>query len=137
MAIGTIQAGARQVDVDKSFNVSQSVVPRLVNRFNETGNVAERLKSGRSRVTTPTQHRYITLSAQRTPLDTCRILNRRFFNVTRTAISVATIRRRLSEVNFKVSFKKSSTHRRAQTLKASLGSGTSKLAGGMEICIFY
>lgn len=71
MVIGIIQAGARKVDIGEHFSVSQSEVSRLVSRFNQTGNIAERLRTGRPKVSMATQDRYITLSDRIAPLDIC------------------------------------------------------------------
>jgi hypothetical protein len=46
-AVSMLQAGQVQRAVAGHFNVSQSVISRLWNRFQHTGNVAERPRSGR------------------------------------------------------------------------------------------
>ena len=47
-AVGMVQSGVVQRTVAAHFNVSQSVISRLWNRFHQTGVVAERPRSGRS-----------------------------------------------------------------------------------------
>ena len=63
-AVGMLQAGQVERAVAGHFNVSQSVISRLWNRFQHTGNVAERPRSGRPRKTTVRQDRYIFSSIQ-------------------------------------------------------------------------
>ena len=68
-AIGRLQAGQRQADVAHALNVSQSTINRLWNRFRQSGSTADAPRSGRPRVKTPAQDRFIRLrflSAQST-----------------------------------------------------------------------
>ena len=58
-AIGRLQAGQRQADVAHALNVSQSTISRLWNRFRQSGSTADAPRSGRPRVTTPAQDRFI------------------------------------------------------------------------------
>ena len=60
-AIGRLQAGQRQADVAHALNVSQSTISRLWNRFRQSGSTADAPRSGRPRVTTPAQDRFIRL----------------------------------------------------------------------------
>ena len=60
-AIGHLQAGQRQADVAHALNVSQSTISRLWNRFRQSGSTADAPRSGRPRVTTPAQDRFIRL----------------------------------------------------------------------------
>ena len=60
-AIGLLQAGQRQADVAHALNVSQSTISRLWNRFRQSGSTADAPRSGRPRVTTPAQDRFIQL----------------------------------------------------------------------------
>ena len=60
-AIGRLQAGQRQADVAHALNVSQSTISRLWNRFRQSGSTADAPRSGRPRVTTPPQDRFIRL----------------------------------------------------------------------------
>lgn len=60
-AIGRLQAGQSQAEVAQHLNVNQSTISRLWNRFQETGSTADRLRTGRTRATTPAQDRYIRL----------------------------------------------------------------------------
>lgn len=101
MAIGMITAGQNQTEVAAYFNVSQSVISRLVNRHAENGSVSERPRTGRPRVTTRAEDRYITISARREALSTCRILRQQLQNATRLQVSLSTVRRRLNEIDLR------------------------------------
>ena len=52
-AIGMLTAGMSARDVARHFQRLESTISLLLNRFQQTGNVAERPKSGRLRKTTP------------------------------------------------------------------------------------
>ena len=60
-AIGRLQAVQRQADAAHALNVSQSTISRLWNRFRQSGSTADTPRSGRPRVTTPAQDRFIRL----------------------------------------------------------------------------
>ncbi|GFT41531.1 hypothetical protein TNCV_3942791 [Trichonephila clavipes] len=53
------------LNVADAVGVAKSVVARLWNRFQETGNVRRRPGAGRPRATTSTDDRYIQLTARR------------------------------------------------------------------------
>ncbi len=57
-AIQNLEDGVRQVDVARRFGVSQSVVSRLHQRFEQTGLYHDRPRSGRPRALTDRQDRY-------------------------------------------------------------------------------
>lgn len=59
--IGRLQTGQSQSVVARQFNVVRSTISRLWRRFQETGSVADRPRSGRPRVTTPAEDRFIRL----------------------------------------------------------------------------
>ena len=59
--IGRLQTGQSQSVVARQFNVVRSTISRLWRRFQETGSVADRPRSGRPRVTTPANDRFIRL----------------------------------------------------------------------------
>ena len=96
-AVGMVEGGLRPVEVARRFGVTAAVIYRLLNRYRITGSTADRPRSGRPRVTTPAQDRYIRTSH----------LRDRFLPATRTAaitpgrtnnrISAQTVRNRLSE----------------------------------------
>ncbi|GFU94923.1 transposable element Tcb2 transposase [Trichonephila clavipes] len=57
--IGRLESGQTQRSVADAVGVARSVVARLWNRFQETGNVRRRPGAGRPRATTSTDGRYI------------------------------------------------------------------------------
>ncbi|GFX89021.1 uncharacterized protein TNCV_2853211 [Trichonephila clavipes] len=64
--IGRLESGQTQRSVADAVGVARSVVARLWNRFQETGNVRRRPGAGRPRATTSTDDRYIQLTAVET-----------------------------------------------------------------------
>ena len=59
-AIGMLTAGMPTRDVALHFQRHESTVSRLLNRFQQTGKVADRPRSGRPRKTTPREDRFLT-----------------------------------------------------------------------------
>ena len=64
-AIGILTAGMSAKDVARHFQRHEQTVSRLLNRFQQTGNVADRPRSGRPRKTTPQEDRFLTTSSRR------------------------------------------------------------------------
>ena len=60
-AIGMLTAGMSARDVAQHFQRHESTISRLLNRFQQTGNVADRPRSGRPRKTTPREDRFLTI----------------------------------------------------------------------------
>ena len=60
-AIGMLNAGMSATVVSQHFGCTRKTVERLQRRFRVTGNVADRCRSGRPRVTTAADDRYIVL----------------------------------------------------------------------------
>jgi transposase len=58
-ALGMLQGGMRTADVAKEINCNVRTVRQLRQRFRETGQTADRPRSGRPRVTTSAQDWYI------------------------------------------------------------------------------
>jgi transposase len=59
IAIGRLQAGESQYEVARTLSVNQSTICRLWNRFQQTGSTNDHQRSGRPRIATPGQDRYI------------------------------------------------------------------------------
>ena len=97
--IGRLQAGESQQTVANVLNVSQSTISRLWNRFQQQGSTRDRPRSGRPRVTSQAQDRFIRL----------RHLRQRFQTAASTAsvipglrrISEQTVRNRLREAGIR------------------------------------
>ena len=61
-AIGRLTAGMSARDVARHFQRYELTLSRLLNRFQLTGNVADRSRSDRPRKTTPREDRFLTTS---------------------------------------------------------------------------
>ncbi|GFX87839.1 uncharacterized protein TNCV_4373041 [Trichonephila clavipes] len=57
--IGRLECGRTQLQVSEELGISQSVISRLWQRFQDDGNVSRGYSTGRLRVTTPNEDRYI------------------------------------------------------------------------------
>ena len=60
-AMGMLDGGMSCRQVARNFGCSPSTITRLLQRHRETGSVNDHPRSGRERVTTPDQDRYIVL----------------------------------------------------------------------------
>ncbi|GFW62406.1 uncharacterized protein TNCV_290801 [Trichonephila clavipes] len=56
---GRLECGRTQLEVSEERGIAQSVISRLWLRFQDDGNVSRCYSTGRSRVTTPNEDRYI------------------------------------------------------------------------------
>ena len=63
-AIGMLTAGMLATDVARHFQSHESTISHLLNRFQQTGNVMDRLRSGRRRKTTPRKDSFLTTSSR-------------------------------------------------------------------------
>ena len=61
-ALGMLQGGMRTANVARAIHFNVHTVRRLRRRYRETGQTADHPRSGRPRVTTPAQDRYIRTS---------------------------------------------------------------------------
>ena len=100
-ALGMLQGGMRTADVGRAINCNVCTVRRLRQRDRETGRTADRPRSGRPRVTTPAQDRYIQTSHLR---DRCRMAKttaRVTPGTHNPSISAQTVCNRLSEAGLR------------------------------------
>ena len=100
-AIGLLQAGQTQRQANGQLNISQSVVSRLWNRFQQTGKVSERPRSGRLWCTTAQQDRYLGNLARRQRFQSALRLNSDFRQTTGRQISTQTVRNKLHLANLR------------------------------------
>ncbi|GFX10968.1 uncharacterized protein TNCV_512281 [Trichonephila clavipes] len=56
---GRLECGRTQLEVSEELGIAQSVISRLWQQFQDDGNVSRCYSTGRPRVTTPNQDRYI------------------------------------------------------------------------------
>lgn len=94
--IGRLEAGQTQQVVARALRVPQSVISRLWQRFQQTGNVSRRYSTGRPQCTTPQEDRYLTISARRRPRSTAGSLTRDLATANGTVVSRHTVYRRLN-----------------------------------------
>ncbi|GFV17863.1 uncharacterized protein TNCV_3236131 [Trichonephila clavipes] len=66
--------GHTQLEVSEVFGITQSVISRLWQRFQDGGNVS--YSTGRPRVTTPIEDRYLAVTAKRNRRSTASDLSR-------------------------------------------------------------
>ena len=64
-AIGMLNVGMSETVVWRHFDCTRKTIERLRRRFRVTGNVADRIRSGRPHVTTAADDRYIVLQHRR------------------------------------------------------------------------
>ncbi|GFW27721.1 uncharacterized protein TNCV_766031 [Trichonephila clavipes] len=57
--IERLECGRTQLEVSEELGITQSVISRLCQRFQDDGNVSRCYSTGRPRVTTPNEDRYI------------------------------------------------------------------------------
>ena len=98
-AIGMFTAGMSAREVDLRFQRHESTISRLLNRFQRTGNVADR--SGRPRRTTPREDRFLTTSSRHNRFLSSRKLGRLLRNTTSTKVCDRTVRNRLHAARLK------------------------------------
>ena len=100
-AIGIVTSGMSARDVARHFQSHESTIRRLLNRFQQTGNVADRHRSGRPHKTTPREDRFLTTSSRRIIFLSSRKLGRLLRNATGTRVCDRTVRNRLHAARFK------------------------------------
>ncbi|GFV22295.1 HTH_Tnp_Tc3_2 domain-containing protein [Trichonephila clavipes] len=98
--IGRLECGCTQLEVSEELGITKSVISRLWQRFQDDGNVSRFYSTGRPRVTTPNEDRYIYLvfTAKRNRRSTASDLSRQFSSSTGTTISRQTVYRRLGHI---------------------------------------
>ena len=100
-ALGMLRAGQSTRQVAAVFGVAQSTISRLLQRFNATNSVADRRRSGRPRVTTGRQDRYLRNMTLRNRRMTARRLQGELRTATGVNVSDQTIRNRLRADNLR------------------------------------
>ena len=94
-AIGMLTAGMSVGDVARHFQRHESSISRLPNGLQQTGNVADRPRSGRPRKTTPQEDRFLTTSSRRSRFLSSRKLGRLLRNATGTRVCDRAVRNRV------------------------------------------
>ncbi|GFW09796.1 transposable element Tcb2 transposase [Trichonephila clavipes] len=117
--VGMLESSRSQTEVFQILNVDQSVISRLWQRFQRTGDVTRQPVSGQPRVTTPRQDRYLVISARRHKGSTARALDSALTVATGIRISRKTVYRRLNHAGLyarrpEVCIPLTSAHKRAR-----------------------
>ncbi|GFX83327.1 transposable element Tcb2 transposase [Trichonephila clavipes] len=94
--VGMLESSRLQTEVSRILNVDQSVISRLWQRFQRTGDITRQPVSGRSRVLTPRKDRYMVISARRQRGSTARALGSALTVTTGIRISRQTVYWRLN-----------------------------------------
>ncbi|GBL82965.1 Transposable element Tc1 transposase [Araneus ventricosus] len=96
--IGRLECGCTQLEVSEELVIAQSVISRLWQRFQDDGNVSRCYSTGRPRVTTPNEDRYLAVTAKRNRRSTASDLSRQLSSATGTTVSRQTVYRRLGHI---------------------------------------
>ncbi|GFV98723.1 HTH_Tnp_Tc3_2 domain-containing protein [Trichonephila clavipes] len=98
--IGRLECGRTQMEGSEVLGIAQSVISRLWQQFQDDGNVRRCYSTGRPRVTTPNEDRYIYLAvtAKRNRRSTVSDLSRQLSSATGTTVSRLTVYRRLERI---------------------------------------
>ena len=100
-AIGMLTAGMSARDGARHFQRHESTISRLLNRFQQTGHVADGPRSGRPRKTTPREDRFPTTSSRRNRFLSSRKLGHLLRNATGTRVCDRTVRNKLHAARLK------------------------------------
>ena len=100
-ALGMLQGGMRTADVARAINCHVRTVRRLRQRYRETGRTVDHPRSGRPRVTTPAQDRYIRISHLRDRYRMATTTARVTPGTHNPSISAQTVRNRLREAGLR------------------------------------
>jgi len=95
IAIGMLHGGIQAKAVAAHFGVAASTISRLKSRFNETGRVQDRPRSGRPKKTSAADDRYIVVKSRKSRLMSAPKLTEQFHTTSRIRVSTQTIRDRL------------------------------------------
>ncbi|GFV71407.1 HTH_Tnp_Tc3_2 domain-containing protein [Trichonephila clavipes] len=93
--IGRLECGRTQLEVSEEFVIAQGIISRLWQRFQDDGNVSRCYSTGRPRVKTPNEDRYLAVTSKRNRRSTVSDLSRQLFSATGTTVSKQTVYRRL------------------------------------------
>jgi len=92
IAIGMLHGGMQAKDVAAHFGVAASTISRLKGRFNETGRVQDRPRSGRPKKTSAADDRNIVVTSRRNRFMSAPKLTEQFHATSGIRVSTQTIR---------------------------------------------
>ncbi|KAK7107686.1 hypothetical protein V1264_015566 [Littorina saxatilis] len=100
-AIAWLHDGVSKCKVARQLGVSHSVIVRLNQRFQTTNNVEERPRSGRPKMTTPREDRFIQRQALQHRATTCKVIRGQLREATNINVSERTIGNRLHDARLR------------------------------------
>ncbi|GFX79559.1 transposable element Tcb1 transposase [Trichonephila clavipes] len=95
---GRRECGRTQLEVSEELGIAQSVTSRLWRRFQDDGNVSRCYSTGRPRVATPNEDRYLAVTAKKNRRSTASDLSRQLSSATGTTVSRQTVYKRLEYI---------------------------------------
>ncbi|GFW55074.1 HTH_Tnp_Tc3_2 domain-containing protein [Trichonephila clavipes] len=96
--IGRLECGRIQLEVSDELGIAQSVFYTLWQRFQDDDNVSRCYSTGRPRVKTPNEDRFLTVAAKRNRQSTASDLSHQLSSATGTTVSKQTVNRRLGHI---------------------------------------
>ncbi|GFX62941.1 HTH_Tnp_Tc3_2 domain-containing protein [Trichonephila clavipes] len=96
--IGRLKYGHTQLQVSEKLGISQSVISRLWQRFQDEDNVSRCYSTGRPGVTTLNEDRYLAVTAKSNRRSTASDQSRQLSSATGTTVSRQTVYRRLGHI---------------------------------------
>ena len=100
-ALGMVQGGTSQENFARHFNVHKSTISKLMTRYRDTGDVKDRIRSGRPRITSANTDRRIVGLAARRRFVTANAIQAEVHNPGNQRVSDHTIRNRLRSAGFR------------------------------------
>ncbi|GFV20297.1 HTH_Tnp_Tc3_2 domain-containing protein [Trichonephila clavipes] len=88
----------RILEVTEELGIAQSVISTLWQRFQEDTNVSRCYSTGRPRVSTPNEDRYLAVTAERNRRSTASDLSHQLSSATGTTVSRQTLYRRIGHI---------------------------------------
>ncbi|GFT99184.1 HTH_Tnp_Tc3_2 domain-containing protein [Trichonephila clavipes] len=86
------------LEVSEELGITQSVISKFWQRFQDDGNVSRCYSTGRPRDTTPNEDQYLAVTAKRSRRNTASDLSRQHSSATGTTVSRQTVYKRLEHI---------------------------------------
>ncbi|GFV37556.1 transposable element Tcb1 transposase [Trichonephila clavipes] len=97
-----IRNGGKELEVFEELEIAQSFISRILQRFQDDGNLSRCYSTGRPRVTTPNEDRYLAVNAKRNTRSTASDLSLLLSSATDTTVSRQTVYRSLGDIGLYV-----------------------------------
>ncbi|GFS97169.1 HTH_Tnp_Tc3_2 domain-containing protein [Trichonephila clavipes] len=89
--IGRLECGRTQLEVSEELGITQSVISRLWQQFQDDGHVSRCYSTGRPEIQRRNEDRYLAVTAKRNRWSTASDLSRQLFSATGTTVSRQTV----------------------------------------------